>query len=175
MRAHVWNIPRHKSWKRLILDVARRVLFKAFKDFDMARALLLDDERIERTILQFILIESGFEVHASSIARPPHLSFARRAYDIAILDLSASFGNEAQILALCTSLGDTAILVMTDNGTIENALRVGASTVAVDYIKKPFSKEEFLAAVHRTIQHAEVLRENRALKTHEVIPARYKR
>jgi len=56
---------------------------------------------------------------------------------------------------------------MTDNGTIEHALRVNAITIAVDYIKKPFSKEEFLAAVSRTIQHVQVQRENRALKQQE--------
>jgi CheY-like chemotaxis protein len=38
----------------------------------MTRALLVDDERIETTILQFILIEGGFEVHATSNARTPH-------------------------------------------------------------------------------------------------------
>jgi FixJ family two-component response regulator len=53
---------------------------------------------------------------------------------------------------------------MTDNEIIEHALRINAITIAVDYIKKPFSKEEFLAAVDRTIQHARVLRENHALK-----------
>jgi DNA-binding NtrC family response regulator len=138
----------------------------------MTRALLLDDERIERTILQFILFDAGFDVQASSIAMFSRLSFAQRSCDIAILDLSASIGNESQILDLCKSLAGTAILVMTDNGTIEHALRVGARTVAVDYVKKPFSKDEFLAAVHRSIRHAELVRENRALRTHDPIRIR---
>jgi FixJ family two-component response regulator len=53
---------------------------------------------------------------------------------------------------------------MTDSEIIEHALRVNAISIAVDYVKKPFSKEEFLAAVDRSIHHAQVLRENRALK-----------
>jgi len=137
----------------------------------MQRALLLDDERIERTILETILSEAGFDVYTSPIATMPCLPIEDPWFDISILDLSASARNESQILDLFTSLAGTAILVMTDNGTIERALRVSAATIAVDYIKKPFSKQEFLAAVSRTIHHAQVLRENRALKQQEATPA----
>ena len=133
----------------------------------MRRTLLLDDERIERSILQTILAEANFQVRASSTSEAPFLLEDRILFDIAILDLSASMRNEWQVLELCNALADTAILVMTDNGTIEQALAVSAVT-ATDYIKKPFSKEEFLAAVDRTIQHAQVLRENRALKQQEL-------
>jgi len=130
----------------------------------MQRALLLDDEKIERTILETILAEADFEVCASSIATMSPVSDGDSSFAIAILDLSACTRNELQVLELCNALAGTAILVMTDNGTIEHALRVNAISIAVDYIKKPFSKEEFLAAVRRTIQHAQLLRENRALK-----------
>src|SRR5262249_13557810 len=130
----------------------------------MQRALLLDDEQIERTILETILTEAEFVVCASSISTLPSVSDTDRYFDIAILDLSTSAQNESQILELCNAFAGTAILVMTDNETFERALRVNAITIAVDYIKKPFSKEEFLAAVSRTIHHAQLLRENRALK-----------
>jgi len=136
----------------------------------MRRALLLDDEQIERAILQTILNEAGFDVCTSSISTTPPLHIEDRSFDIGIIDLSTGTRNESQVLELCNALAGTAILVMTDNGTIEHALRVNAITIAVDYIKKPFSKEEFLAAVGRTIQHAQVLRENRALKQQEGIP-----
>ena len=130
----------------------------------MQRAILLDDEEIERTILETILAEADFVVCASSISATPFLSDGYGSFDIAIVDLSVRGQNESQALELCNALAGTAVLVMTDNEIIEHALRVNAITIAVDYIKKPFSKEEFLAAVRRTIQHAQVLRENRALK-----------
>ena len=130
----------------------------------MQRALLLDDEEIERTILETILAEADFVVCTSSISMTSFLSDGNRDFDIAIVDVSASAQYQSEILRLCNALAGTAILIMTDNGTIEQALRLNALTIAVDYIKKPFSKEEFLAAVSRTIQHAQVLRENRALK-----------
>jgi len=129
----------------------------------MQRALLLDDEEIERTILETILAEAEFLVCASPISMALPLS-GNGSFDVAILDLSVSGQNQSQVLELCSALAGTSILVMTDNEIIEHALRVNAITIAVDYIKKPFSKEEFLAAVDRTIQHARVLRENRALK-----------
>jgi DNA-binding NtrC family response regulator len=129
----------------------------------MQRALLLDDEEIERTILETILAEADFLVCASPISMVLSLS-GYGSFDVAILDLSVSGQNQSQVLELCNALAGTAILVMTDNEIIEHALRVNAITIAVDYIKKPFSKEEFLAAVDRTIQHARVLRENHALK-----------
>ena len=134
----------------------------------MQRALLLDDEEIERTILETILAEADFLVCASPISMALPLS-GNGSFDVAILDLSVSGQNQSQVLELCSALAGTAILVMTDNEIIEHALRVNAITIAVDYIKKPFSKEEFLAAVDRTIQHARVLRENRALKEQQPI------
>jgi len=135
----------------------------------MLRALLLDDEEIERTILETILAEAEFVVCASSISTRPSLSDGYASFDIAILDLSVSGQNESQVLELCNALAGRAILVMTDNEIIEYALRVNAITIAVDYIKKPFSKEEFLAAVDRTIHHAQVLSENRTLKEQQPI------
>src|SRR5215510_935856 len=134
----------------------------------MQRAILLDDEEIERTILETILAEADFLVCASSIsATPPSENYS--SFDIAIVDLSVRGQNESQALELCNALAGTAVLVMTDNEIIEHALRVNAITIAVDYLKKPFSKEEFLPAVRRTIQHAQVLRENRALKEQQPI------
>jgi DNA-binding NtrC family response regulator len=130
----------------------------------MQRALLLDDEEIERTILETILSEADFVVCAFSTSTTPSASDADGPFDIAILDLSLSGENQSQFLELCKAFAGSAILVMTDNEIIEHALRINAITIAVDYIKKPFSKEEFLAAVDRTIQHARVLRENHALK-----------
>ena len=135
----------------------------------MQRAILLDDEEIERTILETILAEADFLVCASSISATPLPSDGYGSFDIAIVDLSVRGQNESQALDLCNTLAGTAVLVMTDNEIIEHALRVNAITIAVDYIKKPFSKEEFLAAVRRTIQHAQVLRENRALKEQQPI------
>ena len=143
----------------------------------MQRALLLDDEEIERTILETILAEADFVVCASSTSTTPSASDGHGPFDIAILDLSLSGENQSQLLELCKAFAGSAILVMTDNEIIEHALRINAITIAVDYIKKPFSKEEFLAAVDRTIQHARVLRENHALKEQQPsgFPINYKR
>jgi DNA-binding NtrC family response regulator len=135
----------------------------------MQRVLLIDDERIERMILETILAEAGFNVYGSSISTTPFPADSNRFFDIAVLDLSVSAQHVPEILELCDTLAGTAILAMTDNATIEHALRLNATTIAVDYIKKPFSKEEFLAAVSRTLHHAQVLRENRALKGQETI------
>src|SRR5262249_27110374 len=95
---------------------------------DMPRALLLDDEKIERSILQTILTDAGFEVRALPIAEMLPLYGDHDLFDIAVLDLSASMQNESQIVSLCNDLAGTAILIMTDNGTISQALRVGVAT-----------------------------------------------
>ena len=148
----------------------------------MQRVLLLDDEQIERMILETILAEAGFNVYASAISTMPPLA-DRGRFDIAILDLSVSSQHVPQILEFYEELAGTPILAMTDNATIEHVLRLNATTIAVDYIKKPFSKEEFLAAVNRTLvgpvyerpghsQSAPTVRENHALKKHESIRIR---
>jgi len=72
-----------------------RVLFLLAEGIPMQRALLLDDEEIERTILETILTEAEFVVCASSISMTPSLPDGDRYFDIAILDLSASAQNES--------------------------------------------------------------------------------
>ena len=133
----------------------------------MPRALLLDDLQMEAAILKTILSAAGFNVYISSFATMTGLPVEDGSFDIAILDLSVDTAEALQILELCKALAGTAILVMTDNATIEHALRVSALTITAEYIKKPFSKDEFLTAVGRAIERAQVLRENRALKHQE--------
>src|SRR5215813_12632358 len=119
----------------------------------MQRVLLLDDEEIERTILETILAEADFVVCASSTSTTPSASNAHGPFDIAILDLSLSGENQSQLLELCKAFAGSAILVMTDNEIIEHALRINVITIAVGYTKKPFSIHYLLASVDRASQH----------------------
>jgi hypothetical protein len=70
----------------------------------MQRALLLDDEEIERTILETILAEADSVVCASSISPTPSVS-SYGYFDIAILDLSVCGQTESQVLELCNKVG----------------------------------------------------------------------
>src|SRR5215813_6137674 len=110
----------------------------------MPAILLVDDRLIENEVLQEILVESGYEVHAE-IEPGRVISLVRlRSFDLVILDLSMAGQNGVELVhSLHRARPNLPILIMTDSATIENAV-VALREGAFDCLKKPFMKEEFL-------------------------------
>jgi len=121
------------------------------------RVLIVDNEKTESAVMKSILAESGFEVStipADSAGTEPLRTDA--AFDLVIIDMTMGRADESESLRrVRNALPGTAVLLMTDNGTIRNVLLDIAEDFGIEYVKKPFYKDELVMSVRRALCRAE--------------------
>jgi len=118
------------------------------------RILVIDDEEVIHVSLRRILGRQGHEVDAVLRAEQGLELLQRRRYDLVITDLMMPDVNGIQLLERVRELGlNVPILMITGYPSIRTAvqsLRLGA----VDYLAKPFTRQELLGPVNRTLRGA---------------------
>jgi len=117
-----------------------------------SRILVIDDERTIHVALTRILGRQGHRVDAV-FGGPDGLErLAAHRYDLVITDLMMPEMNGMELLQAMRAKGyDVPVLMITGYPTIRTALealRLGA----VDYVSKPFTREEVLGPVQRTLR-----------------------
>ena len=117
---------------------------------DSVRILLLEDDPMIASGLQYALETEGYLVaHAATVAEAKR-RLSAGTFDLAVLDMQLPDGSGREIQALLAP-ADTAVLFLTvvdDEGTMVQALEGGAD----DYIVKPFRLREFLARVKAALR-----------------------
>jgi DNA-binding NtrC family response regulator len=129
----------------------------AADEFISGRVLIVDDEKMESLVLKVILAESGCEVSTIPADSAAVLLAARLPFDLVIIDMTmGSAGDSERLRCVRNILPGTAILLMTDNGTIRNVLGdIADGDFGIEYVKKPFTKDELLVSVKRAICRAQ--------------------
>jgi DNA-binding NtrC family response regulator len=138
----------------------------------MDTVLVIDDERNVRSLLAKVLASDHVEVHAAASGAEGLQLADEVEPDVVLLDLRLPDTGGIEVLTTLRSRHpDTAVIMMTAFGQIENvveAMRLGAS----DYLEKPFDRlEKLRLAVDRTLQEAKARREIHRL--HEMHEKRY--
>jgi DNA-binding NtrC family response regulator len=138
----------------------------------MDTVLVIDDERNIRSLLAKVLASDHVEVHAAATGAEGLQLADEVEPDVVLLDLRLPDTGGIEVLRTLRSRHpDTAVIMMTAFGQIENvveAMRLGAS----DYLEKPFDRlEKLRLAVDRTLQEAKARREIHRL--HEMHERRY--
>lgn len=134
----------------------------------MARILIVEDDPIIRTTVEYALKRAGFET-ASSGDGLEALDLARAiAPDLILLDLMLP-GMDGYTFAqeIRTTDRETAIIMVTALSQERDKVR-GLDAGADDYITKPFSMEELLARVRanlRRVKERSVLTIDTAIET----------
>lgn len=127
--------------------------------------LIVDDEVVNLMTLEWMLRDAGFETwRAASGAEARHLA-PKVLPDLIILDIvmpgEDGFTTCEKLLA-DPAVGGTPIIFISGLGDVDNKVR-GLKMGAVDYIAKPFAKEEVLARVKLHIRlrqaHTAMLKE----------------
>ena len=117
------------------------------------RILLVEDDTMIASGLQYALETDGYAVvHAGTVADARRLA-AGEAFDLAVLDMQLPDGIGLEVQEALRPAG-TAILFLTvvdDEGAMVQALESGAD----DYIVKPFRLREFLARVKAVLRRRE--------------------
>ena len=126
--------------------------------------LVVDDEPKMRRVLEIMLQKMGHKVFGAGNGIEALAVFAANAIDLIITDLRMPEMDGIELLAsLRAQESDVPVMVITAHGTIETAvtaMRHGAS----DYILRPFDIDALELAVKRSLDGAEVARQNAFLR-----------
>ena len=113
------------------------------------RILVVDDERDVRDTIRMILRDDGYDVSSYASADKALEACKRRAFDIALVDIKMPHISGTELLELLhrvdSNIGVILVTAYPDVTTAAQAVRGGAR----DYITKPFSEQQLLAAVER--------------------------
>lgn len=129
-----------------------------------SRILVVDDEAAERITLGEVLRLEGFRV-ALAASGEEALTLAAQGdpFDLVILDLRLPGLNGLQVLEkLHKTNPETVVILITAYGALETAIQAMRHG-AYDYLLKPCSVEDILAAVRRGLSELEQERHRRVL------------
>src|SRR5918995_1281085 len=131
---------------------------------DQGKILIAEDEESLRFVLKKALENEGYWVQTAVDGSGARQSLTDSNFDVALLDIKLPDGDGLTILKDMKEAGvDTAIIVMTAQNTMRNA--IGAmKNGAFDYITKPFDLDELLVLVKRAVDSRKLTHDFRELK-----------
>jgi DNA-binding NtrC family response regulator len=129
-----------------------------------ATVLIVDDEDATRSLCHDVVTDSGLRTRTASTTEQALEILDQMPVDILITDLRVpQIGGLELLKRVRSNFPQTAVLVLTQYGTIESAVeatRLGAA----DYITKPFHIPELRSKLDRMIRLLDVDQENRVLR-----------
>ncbi len=129
-----------------------------------AMVLIVDDEDATRSLCHDVVTDSGLRTRTASTTEQALEILDQMPVDILITDLRVpQIGGLELLKRVRNNYPQTAVLVLTQYGTIESAVeatRLGAA----DYITKPFHIPELRSKLDRMIRLLDVDQENRVLR-----------
>ncbi len=113
--------------------------------------LIVDDEKLQRDLLQGFLKKQGFDVESAADGREALQLFMDRSFDLVLLDHRMSDMNGDEVLAKIKAINPMVRAIMITAfgavGTAVRVMRLGAD----DFLEKPVDLEELLAKI-RTME-----------------------
>jgi DNA-binding NtrC family response regulator len=129
-----------------------------------ATVLIVDDEDATRSLCHDVVTDSGLRTRTASTTEQALDILDQMPVDILITDLRVpQIGGLELLKRVRSNYPQTAVLVLTQYGTIESAVeatRLGAA----DYITKPFHIPELRSKLDRMLRLLDVDQENRVLR-----------
>jgi len=128
------------------------------------RILVVDDEKIIRESMSFILKKEGFSVMEASNGKEAFQLLTEDTFDLIITDIEMPEMKGIDLLDKAMHISpQTSVMVITAYGSVEtaiSALRKGAS----DYILKPIDFDDLLLRIHRLLNYKKISLENQILR-----------
>lgn len=132
----------------------------------MAHILLVDDEKVARSLYSDYLAGAGHEVTSVGSSKEAREALEKERFDLMVTDLILPQSDGMALLQFVkASQPDIEVVVITALDKVEPAVRAIKSG-ASDYLVKPVTPEVLSHAVNRALAHHSLLTENVALRQH---------
>jgi DNA-binding NtrC family response regulator len=129
-----------------------------------ATVLIVDDEDTTRNLCRDVVADAGLRTRTASTTEQALQILDQYPIDLVITDLRVpQIGGLELLKRVRESYAQTAVIVLTQYGTIESAVeatRMGAA----DYVTKPFHVPELRGKIDRVVRSLEIDQENRLLR-----------
>jgi DNA-binding NtrC family response regulator len=117
-----------------------------------ADILVIDDELTVCKSCQKILDQDGYDVNIALGGYEGLESLRKKAFDLAIVDLKMPDIDGMRVVeTIKTEQPSTEVIIMTGYSTVASAVK-GMKLGAADYIAKPFTPDEMIMAVKKTLK-----------------------
>jgi two-component system nitrogen regulation response regulator NtrX len=132
---------------------------------DMAKILIIDDERAIRTTLAGILSDEGHRTVLCESGEEGIAQFAREEFDLIILDLWLPGIDGMNVLERLRNAGAPPVIVVSGHGNVDTAVRA-TRLGAYDFLEKPLSLERVLLTINHALSDRRLREQVRDLRRH---------
>ncbi len=131
---------------------------------DKKTILLVDDDQSLRRVLEYQLQEDGYDVVAVASGESALEQFNAHAVDVLVTDVRMTGMDGIELLSRIKAMQtDIPVIVLTAHGTIGSAVEA-MKLGALDYLTKPFTREQLRMSVGKALEVAALKSENRRLR-----------
>ncbi len=126
--------------------------------------LIVDDDDSLRRITEFNLREEGYQVTSAADGLTGFNLFKNQDFDLIIADIRMPGLDGIDLLNRIKTLShETPVIIITAHGTIDTAIEA-MKLGAMDFITKPFSKNQLSVVVKRAFEYKQLIDENKNLR-----------
>ena len=128
------------------------------------KILLAEDDNVQRDIITDILLKNGYDVNGVRSGEAAINALKAEDYAMLLTDLRMVGIDGLELLRQAKRLRpDIEVVVMTAYATVKTAV-TAMKEGATDYLAKPFDKDDLLLTVERTLERAQLRRQNQHLR-----------
>lgn len=115
------------------------------------KILIVEDDAVIASGIEYTLIQEGYEVTAASSVTAAYEKMDQETFDLYLLDLGLPDGSGYDICKRAKEQADVPVIFLTavdDEGNVVMGLDMGAD----DYITKPFRIRELISRIHSVLR-----------------------